>query len=414
MMGDEMNESVATASSRNEAMPAPSRRHAVIAVVATIAILIAVPILVVTHRPSWTLRSLAFASPGEDLQPRGWSPDGSRFLFSRIDQFVVVRVADGARVATGYGAWPVWVDDDTIDAIVDIGLSRSKIVHIGLANGVRNETLPPVFETAELVGEGPLDLAATTNIGSIWTAVVDPLSGREIARLPDVRAMSWATTGSLITKSLLPPAPVSGSSPGHLRAWTARDGLRPIGGDLYEIADVVSATPSGDAIVCRCALAWDGPRTEGSIYVVPLDGSAPRKLFDLTRNDLNIQTNFGWLADGSLIVLDGIGLHRFALDGTPLPAPAIQAADLPPPKYSARAYVLGGAIIIGTQLGSGPTGEARLTIRSLDGEVLLARTSPSWNGVGLVMDHDRPRALVVADPQGPSGPPQALFVLQRS
>jgi hypothetical protein len=31
-------------------------------------------------------------------------------------------------VATGLGAWPVWIDDDEIDAIRDIGLGRSQII----------------------------------------------------------------------------------------------------------------------------------------------------------------------------------------------------------------------------------------------------------------------------------------------
>ena len=412
-MGDTMDEDLPAPSSRPGTTPMRSRRHAVIAVLATIAILVAVPIVVVTYRPGWTLRPLVFASPGEDLQPRGWSPDGTQFLFSRIDQFVVVRVADGARVWTGYGAWPVWVDDDTIDAIRDIGLGRSQIARIALRGTATSDTLPPVFETAKLVGEGPLELAATTNIGSTWAAVLDPRTGRVVAHLPDVRAIGWAGPGNLIAKTTGPSA-IQGSSPGHLRAWSARDGLRPIGGDLIEIADVVSAAPSGDAIVCRCALPTDAPQTEGSIYVVPLDGSAPRKLFDITRDDVNIQTNFGWLSDGSLIVLDGLGLHRFALDGRSLSAPTIAATDLPAPKYAGRAYVLGGEVVLGSQLGSGPTGEARLTIRRLDGEVVLGQTSQSWNGVGLVIDHDRPRALVIGDPQQPSGPPQSFFVLARS
>lgn len=61
------------------------RRHAVIADATTVVILVGVPIAALTSRPSWTLRPLMFATPGEDLQPRGWSPDGTRFLFSRLD-----------------------------------------------------------------------------------------------------------------------------------------------------------------------------------------------------------------------------------------------------------------------------------------------------------------------------------------
>ena len=316
-------------------------------------------------------------------------------------------------MATGLGAWPVWVDDDEIDAIRDIGLGRSQIVRIGLAAGAASGTLPPTFETAKLVGEGPLELAATTNIGSIWTTVVDPRTGRVLAYLPDVRAMSWAGTGRLISKTSELDPGVQGSSPGHLRVWTARDGLRPIGGDLLEIADLVSVAPSGDALACVCALASDGPRATGSIYLVPFDRSGHRKLFDLTRGGVNIQTNFGWLADGSLIVLDGVGFHRFGPDGSSLPVPTVAASDLPAPQYNGRAYVLGGDIVLGSQLGSATTGTARLTIRGIDGNVSLGRTLPSWNGLGLFVDHDRPRALVFTDPQLPGEPPGACFVLER-
>jgi hypothetical protein len=235
-----------------------SRRHALIAVLATIAILVGVPIVVVTHSPSWTLRPLVFASPGEGFQPRGWSPDGTRFLFERLDQFVVVRVADGARVFTGYGAWPVWVDNDTIDALQDIGLGRSRIAQMSLTGQVTRGNLPPVFETAKLVGEGPLEVAATTSIGSTWTSVVDPRTGRILAQLPDVRAVRWVGAGPLVTKTSEMSPGVQGSSPGHLRVWTARDGLRPIGGDLFEIAETVSVAPAGDVIACVCARSTDG------------------------------------------------------------------------------------------------------------------------------------------------------------
>ncbi len=390
-----------------------SRRHVLIAVLATVAILVGVPIAVVTYSPSWTLRPLAFASPGEGFQPRGWSPDGRLFLFSRFDQFVVVRVADSARIFTGYGAWPVWVDNDTIDGLQDIGLGRSRILQMSLTGKVTRGALPPILETAKLVGEGPLEVAATTSIGSIWTSVVDPLTGRIVAHLPDVRAISWAGTGRLITKTTGPFPGVQGSSPGRLRAWSARTGLRPIGGDLIEIADLVSAAPSGDVIACVCVSPTDGLLRDGSMYLVPMDGGPPRKLFDITRNDVNIQTNFGWLPDGSLLVLDGVGLHRFAPDGAALAVPMIPATDMPTPKYAGRAYLLGGDIIIGSQLGSATTGASRLTIRHLDGTVVMARTFASWNGLGMVPDHDRPRALVVTDTQVPGAPPETYFVLER-
>jgi hypothetical protein len=195
--------------------------------------------------------------------------------------------------------------------------------------------------------------------------------------------------------------------------WSARMGLRPIGGDLIEIADLASAAPSGDVIACVCVSPTDGLLRDGSMYLVPMDGGPARKLFDITRNDVNIQTNFGWLSDGSLLVLDGVGLHRFAMDDTPLAVPIIPATDMPTPKYAGNAYLLGGDIVIGSQRGSGPNGTSRLTIRHPDGTVVMARTFPSWHGVGILADHDRPRALVLTDPQVPGGQPEAYFVLER-
>jgi hypothetical protein len=45
------------------------------------------------------------------------------------------------------------------------------------------------------------------------------------------------------------------------------------------------------------------------------------------------------------------------------------------------------------------------------GEVGYGQSLPSWNGVGLILDPARPRALVYTDPRQPGRPPQRFFVL---
>jgi hypothetical protein len=390
----------------------PSGHHAIVAAIVTVAILIAVPVAMVTRGHDWTLRPFAFGIAGDDLVPKAWSPDGTKILFAQLERFVVVRASDRQRLFAGYGSWPVWVDDDTVDAVRDIGSGRSQIARVDVTGRNRGDTLPPVLKTAKLVEGGPIELAAT-GLTDFWTTVLDSRTGRVIAELPGVRAIRWVSRGVLVTKTVERDSSVQGQLPGHLGVWTARDGLRPIGGDVFEIADEVAVAPNGDAVVCRCALATDAS-TEGSIVMVPFDGGPTRKLFDLTRGNVNIQTNFGWLSDGTLVVLDGLGLHRFSLDGVSLPAPTLAADDLPAPKYAGRAYVLGDRIVIGSQLAHSTEGRVRLTIRGLDGTLELDRTMTSLNDLWLLTDHDRPRALVGTDPERPGEAAFAYFVLDRS
>ncbi len=396
------------------AAPRSSRpgRHAIVAAIVTVAILIAVPIAMVTRGHDWTLHPFPFGIPGDDLPPKAWSPNGTKILFAQLERFLVVRASDGQPLYAGYGSWPVWVDDDTVDAVRDIGLGRSQIARVDVTGNNRGETLPAVLKTARLVEGGPLELAAT-GVTDFWTTILDSRTGRVIAELPGVRAIRWVSPGVLVTKTVERDISVQGQLPGHLGVWTGRDGLRPIGGEEIEVADDVAVTPNGDAVVCRCALATDAS-TEGSIVVVPLDGHPTRKLLDLTHGDVNIQTNFGWLSDGSLVVLDGLGLHRFSLDGVSLPVPTLARDDLPAPKYAGRAYVLGDGIVIGSQLAHTTEGRVRLTIRGLDGKLELDRTMTSMNGLWLLADHERARALLATDPYQPGEPAAAYFVLDRS
>src|SRR5689334_15741172 len=112
------------------AAPRPSTRpsrYALAAAIVTLAILIAVPIAMVTRGHDWTLHRLPFGIVGDDLPPKAWSPDGTKILFAQLERFVVVRASDGQALFAGYGSWPVWVDDETVDAVRDIGLGRSQI-----------------------------------------------------------------------------------------------------------------------------------------------------------------------------------------------------------------------------------------------------------------------------------------------
>jgi hypothetical protein len=389
-------------------------RAAILAAIAILAVAL-VGGVAILRQPAWTLRPLDVATAGEELQPGSWSPDGSRVLFSRLDQFIVIRVSDGARLTTGFGSWPVWVDDDTIDAIADIGAGRSQIRRVDLAgSGVTNTMLPPILETAKLVGGRTGDLAATTNVGSIWTTIVDPESGRVVAELRDVRAIGWAGRGVLVLKTVELGAAHGGSSPGHLRAWTATGGLRPIGGDLIDVWDVVSPSPSGDAIACVCVAPADPSDALGTIQLVPLDGSPPKKLASIAAGPFQTDPLAHWLDDDSLEFLDGAGLHGVRRDGSAIAIPAVDAADLPAEQLYGRSGVLGGGILITAQeKEDGDEGLGRLSLRNLDGTILFAATLSSVNPIFFAIDPSGLRALVVADPQAPGGPPIRAYVLER-
>jgi hypothetical protein len=376
-------------------------------------ILVLLPIILLAQIPRWHLDPIPMGSPGEEFQPGSWSPDGKRFVFSRLDQFIVVRVADGAVQWTGFGSWPVWVDDETIDAVRDIGLSRWQLYRLDLSSG-RGEALPITLGVGRLVGRGVLDLAAATLTDSISTTVLDPLSGRQIATIPGVRAIGWIRPGLLIGKAVDAANQGIGLQPGSLVAWTARDGARPIGPHLDDVRDVITGSPAGDAIACVCARMDTGAAQPPiGIYRVPVDGSPPTLLADVVRGDANTDPIVSWLDDSSVVFLDGAGLHRITPQGTDSAIPGIDPSDLPAMGYYGRAYRLGDAVAVASQLGSGPTGQARLTLVGLDGEIQSRHVFPSWNGVGMIIDSARPQALVYTDPREADEPPGRYFVLTR-
>jgi hypothetical protein len=389
-------------------------RPAILAAVAVLAVALVAGVAIL-RQPTWTLRSLDIATAGEELQPGSWSPDGSRFLFSRQDQFIVVRISDGARLTTGFGSWPVWVDDDTIDAVADIGGGRSQIRRVDLGGGqVTNTILPPILETAKLIGGPSGDLAATTSVGSIWTTILEPESGRVIAELHDVRAIRWAARGALILKTLDLSGARRGSSPGKLRVWTAIGGLQPIGGDLLDVRDAVSASPNGDAIVCVCVASADPPDDLGAIHLVPLDGSPAMALAPIAAGAFQTDPLAQWLDDDSLEFLDGTGLHALRRDGSVIAIPAVDPADLPAEQYYGQSGVLDGGILISAQeKEDGDEGIGRLSLRRLDGTVPFAASLTSVNPIFFATDPAGLRAVVVADPQAPGGPPVRGFVLER-
>ncbi len=375
-----------------------------------VGIIVALPIVALARIPHWRLDPVAVGSPGEDFQPGTWSRDGKRFIFQRLDQFVVVRVSDGAVLRTGYGWSPIWVDDDTIDALRDIGLSRSQVVRISLHDG-RYDTLSITLGGGRLVGRGAVDLAGPTAGGSISTTVFDPFTGRQIAAIPDILPLAWIRPGLLIGKAAGAEPLRSGLPPASLVAWTVRDGARPIGPGLVIARDEITGAASGDAVACICNRTDTGAgQPPLGIYRVPVDGSPATLLADVVRGDANADPIVSWLDDGSFVFLDGAGLHRVMPDGQNKGIP-VNPDDLPAKGYSGRAYRLGDAVAVATQLGSGPTGQARLTLLGLNGEVQLRQTFPSWNGVGLFNDPARPQALVITDPQAADAPPQRYFVL---
>ncbi len=388
----------------------PERLRHPLIVAALVGIVVLVPVAGLAWLPRWNLDPVAIGSPGEDFQPRSWSPDGRRFIFERIDQFVVVRVGDGTVERTGFGAFPVWVDNQTIDSIRDIGLSRSQVVRLALDTG-RSDAITSPLGTVKLVGRGVVDLAATTNIGTIGTTIIDPIDGRRIEELPDVRAIDWIRPGTLIGKTVDFDHQGIGLQPGSLVVWTKRDGARPIGPNLLDVRDLVAATPTGDAIACVCmAMSNGAARPPAGIYRVPIDGSAATRLADVVTGSANEDPVASWFDDGSLVFLDGAGLHRIGPDGTTRAIP-VDPGDLPRKGYTGRAYRLGDAIVLASQLGSSDTGLARLTVLAPSGEVGYRQTFPSWNGVGLVIDPARPQALVITDPQRPDRASGRYFVL---
>ena len=379
-------------------------------IAALVGLVVLLPVAGLATLPRWTVDPVAVGSPGEDFQPRSWSPDGTRFIFQRVDQFVVVRVSDGTVVRSGFGAFAVWVDDQTIDATYAIGLMRSQLVRINLVTG-RRDTIVPQLGPVRLIGRGVVDLAATNVIGDIETTIVDPVDGRKIAYLPGIRAFDWLRPGVLIGETATFDGP-PGLPPGSLVVWTLRDGARAIGPGLKQVRDVFAYSPTGDAIACVCtaadAVGGNPPR---GIYRVPVDGSAASRLTEVARGSFNGDPVVSWFDDGSLVFLDGVGLHQIGADGTSRTIP-VEPDDLPREKYFGRAYRFGNAIALASQFGSAEIGQARLTVMSPTGEVGYRQTFPSWNGLGLILDPARTQALVATDPQRPDGPPQRYFVLR--
>lgn len=361
--------------------------------------------------PSWRLEPLKLGTPGENLQAVSWSPDGTRFTVQRTDQFLVVRASDGRVLRTVAGRWPVWVDDSTIDALRDIGLQRTELVRVDLQTGIWTTIAQPL-PAARLAGGGVSPLAATSVIGPRGTVVLDPVDGRRIAVLPELRGIAWARPGFLIAKTVVPDLQASGSLPGLLRVWTAVGGVQSIGVGLVELRDAMVPSPSGDAFACVCArLDAASMLSAPALYKVPIDGSAPTRLSDWVDGGPTANPLVAWLDDSSIVFLDGAGMHRINIGPGPMPMPRLDPGTLFTPGNAGRLYRIGDGLAILESQGGGPTGVSWLTLLGPNADVRFRRFFPSWNTAILIVDPLRPRAVLATDPQPPDGPPDRFFVL---
>lgn len=366
-------------------------------VTALVGLVVLLPIAGLATLGRWTVEPFAFVRPGEAVEPGTWSPDGTRLIFHAGGaQFLVIRVSDGAVVRSGYGSWPVWVDNDTIDSVQDTGLKSSHVDRIIVSTG-RAMTIVPNLGSVRLVGRGVVDLAAS-GVSNLETTIIDPFDGRKIAYVPGIRALGWLRPGVLIGETStfeIPP----GLPPQALIVWTLRDGARAIGPGLKQAYEVFAYSPTGDALACVCAAADAPPgNPPRGVYRVPVDGSPATRLAMVATGSFNGEPAVSWFDDGSIVFLDGAGLHRIGPDGTNTTIP-VDPGDLPRRGLPGRAFRFGNAIAVGSQLVNTATiGMSTLTIMGLSGEVGYRQTFAT-SGVGLIPDPARLQALVEAGTQ---------------
>lgn len=383
------------------------RRPLVVAAIVGLVVLASVTTAVLTR--GWSIQPLSLGSPGENLSPGPWSPDGTRVAFRRDLGTVIVHVPTGAieRVHPGYDA--VWVDNDTFDVIYNNG-GIDEIRSVDVATG-SSRIFRAEPRTIDLVGGGNVDLAATSNGARLTTTVLDPRTGRVIATLPDVRAIAWARQGLLVVKAHDVEHQSLGTLPGAMMSWSRANGLRPIGDGLLDVWDVFAIAASGDALACVCR-PTNGPATEpNGIYRVPLDGSASVRLAAVASRS-SIEPVPSWLNDSTLVFMDGEGPHIVQEGQPPAAFPGFAATDLPAPRHAARASALAGRIVVVAQDGSGPTGTSRLIIRDLSGRLELNRSYQTWNLPYLNVDPRHAQAILMIDPQLPGAVSSSFFVVR--
>ena len=361
---------------------------------ALVGLVVLLPIAGLAALPRWTLDLVAFGRPGEGFQPASWSPDGTRFIFQQVNHFYVVRVGDQAVVRVSYGNWPAWVDNDTIDSLQYTGPLSSQLNRITVSTG-RTTTIVQKLGGVTLVGRGVVDLAAT---GNFETTIIDPVDGRKIAYLPGIRAFDWLRPGVLIGETSTFDSP-PGLPPVSLIVWTLRDGARAIGPGLKQARDLFAYSPAGDAIACVCTAADAPPgNPPRGIYRVPIDGSAATRLAEVAAGSFNGDPVVSWFDDGSIVFLDGAGLHRIGPNGANTTIP-VDPGDLPAKELHGRAFRFGNAIALASQLVNTATiGMSKLTIMGLSGEVGYRQTFETGT-VGLTLDPARTQALIYAAPQ---------------
>jgi hypothetical protein len=368
-------------------------------------------LIAISLAPSWRLDVLLLGTPGEFLQPISWSPDGTRFAVQRGEQFLIVGASDGKVLRTIVGNWPVWVDDNTIDALRDIGLQRTELRRIDLETGDSTTIAQPLPVARLTAGGGGLPLAATAVGRDIVTVVLTPIGGRRLAVLQDLRGISWVRPGILVLKTVIPELQAFGSLPGSLRAWSGGD-VRLIGGRLIELRDTIAPSPSGQDFACVCAdPGADGKFSDPAVYLVPLDGSAPTRLSEWVAAPTTADPLIAWLDDETLVFLDGAGMHRVDLRSRPLLMAGLDPGAVFTAGGVGRLYRIGDSLAVLETNGHGPTGVTRLTVIGPSGDVRFRRSFPSWNAAYLVVDPAHPRAILATDPQPPDGPSNRFFVL---
>lgn len=391
-------------------MRRPIRWPLVVAILAALAVVAG--LVALASIPSWELRLVADDRGVDTYRPVAWSPDGTAVLASgSFPFFEVVRPDDDWRLwRDGRGYSPVWIDDRTLMVLDEIEFRTSVLRRIDLVSGERRIVGDPLA-SGRLVADGRGHVAWRNVIGDPETLVLDSADGHVVARIPDVRAVTWANDGTLVLKETAHGFTTDYPDAGYLSAWNVDGGSRPIGAGLVMLRDAMLPSPASDAIACLCASA-DAP-ADGlvpGIYRVPLDGSPATLLMRLDRAPF-ADPAMTWLDDTSLAIVDGSGLSRVSLDGDRQAIPGAASDALRLVHGVGRPWRLRDAIAVTIGESRSPADpqeeKGRLIVIDESGGVLVDSSFGSWNDPYMVPNRTNDRAILVSDPNG-RGPSLSL------